>query len=199
MKLLPLEPFSSAGGAVDEVGEIESAEIEGHTLAASAGLRASGKSAGESRSTACAAGAGVGLGGRGIDVVGVEADLIVNLALLGIAEDVVRLGERLEFFLGGLVPGINVGVVLARELAKCLANVVGGGGLLHAEDFVIIFLGGCCHLESWRRLLAAHKRGRGRPRHIFEYLVQDFAPLFIFYHELHVFQFRLVHIDGDRP
>ena len=47
-KLLPLERFLAAGGVVDEVREIESAEIEGNTLAASAGLRAPGEAAGKS-------------------------------------------------------------------------------------------------------------------------------------------------------
>ena len=96
--------------------------------------RASGKAAGT-------AAASVGLRRRRIDVVGIEADLIVNLALLGIAENVVCLGERFKFLLGRLVPRINVRMVLAGQLAKRLTNVFGGGGLFHAEDFVIIFFG----------------------------------------------------------
>src|SRR5207237_10167356 len=37
-------------------------------------------------------------------------------------------------------------MIFARKLAECLADVLGGGGLFYAEDFVIVFLGGGCHL-----------------------------------------------------
>ena len=130
---------------VDQVRKIESAEIEGNALAAiwcSAAGEAAGKSAAR---TAAAARARVSLRGRGIDIVGVEADLIVDFAFLGIAENVVGFGKRLELLLGRLVPGIDVGMILARQLAERLADLVGRGRLLHAEDFVIVLFCGGCH------------------------------------------------------
>src|SRR5579862_3548915 len=126
-------------GAVDEVGKIESSKVEGDTLAA--GLLPSGKTGAPSGSSAS-----VSLRSRRINIVGVKADLVVDLALLGIAENFVSFGECLELFLGCFVAGIDVGMELAGELAEGLANVVCRGGLLYAEDFVIIFFGGCGHL-----------------------------------------------------
>ena len=87
-----------------------------------------------------AAAACVGLGRCRIDVVRVEAELIVNLALLGIAENVVGFRDNLELLLGRFVSGIHVGMVFARELAECLANLVRRGALLYPESPVIILL-----------------------------------------------------------
>ena len=109
------------------------------------------------------AGAGIRFRCRGIDVVGVKADLVVDFALLGIAENFVRLGERLELFFGRFVPRIDVGMVLARELAKRFTNIVSGGRLLHAENLVIIFLGCRCHSSPGAACLHAHKRGQDQP------------------------------------
>jgi len=50
--------------------------------------------------------------------------LVVNLALLGVAEDFVGFRERLEFFLADFVTGVDVGVVLAGELFESLADVL---------------------------------------------------------------------------
>src|SRR5439155_14128473 len=97
--------------------------------------------------------ASIGLGGCGIDVVRIKAKLVVNFALLGIAQNVVGFRERLEFFFGCFVSGIDVRVILARKLAKRLADVVHRGGLLYAEDFVIVFFGCGGHLEC-RRFIA---------------------------------------------
>jgi hypothetical protein len=49
---------------------------------------------------------------------------IVPLALVGIAEDVERCGDALEFFLGRRIPRIAVRMILLRELAISAANFV---------------------------------------------------------------------------
>ena len=95
--------------------------------------------------SAVAAGPGIGLGSGRVDVVGVEANLIVDLALLGITKNVVRFRKSLELLLRGLVPGIHVGVIFTRKFAECLADFVRRGGLLHAQNFVIFSFGGGCH------------------------------------------------------
>ena len=130
--------------AFREVVEVEAAEIEGNFLGV--GARAACVLCGTTKS-ACAktASAGIGFGCGGIDVVGVEAELIVDLALLGIAEDVVGLGDGLEFLFGRLVAGIHVGMIFARKFAEGLADVLRRGRLLHAEGGVVVLLGGCGH------------------------------------------------------
>ena len=92
-------------------------------------------------SARAAARARISLCGRRINVVGVKPDLVVNFAFLGIAEDVVGFGERFELLFGCLVPGVDVGMILARQLAERLADILRRGGFLHAENFVIVFLG----------------------------------------------------------
>ena len=103
-------------GIIDEIGKVESAEIE--VAASLIALRAAGESAESTGAGRTSAGVGFRCGG--IDVVGVEADLIVDLALLGIAEDFVGLGDGLEFLFRRFVAGIDVGVVFAASLRKAL-------------------------------------------------------------------------------
>src|SRR5690606_35738904 len=62
--------------------------------------------------------------------------LVVLLALLGIADDPVGLGDRLEPLLGLRVPGVGVGMVVTRELAVGLLDLVGRRVLADAEDLV---------------------------------------------------------------
>src|SRR5215475_3204973 len=69
--------------------------------------------------------AGICLGCSRINVVGVKPKLIVNLALLGIAENFVGFRKGLKLLLGGLVPGIDVRMVLAGELTKSFLDFVG--------------------------------------------------------------------------
>jgi len=52
---------------------------------------------------------GVGFRLRGIDLVAVVANLVVDLALLLVAEYVVGFGDFLELLLGAFVSGIYVG------------------------------------------------------------------------------------------
>ena len=70
---------------------------------------------------------------------------VVLLALVGIAEHVVGLGDLLEALLGLRVARVLVGVVLARELAVGLLDVVGRRLALDAEHLVVILGGG--HLD----------------------------------------------------
>ena len=53
-----------------------------------------------------------------------RAHLVVLLALLGVADDVVGLGDRLELVVLGGVAGVGVGVVGAGELAVGLLDLV---------------------------------------------------------------------------
>src|SRR5581483_8193346 len=132
--------------AFEQVGKIETTEIERDALRATLGSA--------SRKTSEPTGAGrtaasIGFGGRGIDVVRVEAELIVDLAFLGIAEDIVRLRDRFKLFFGGLIARIDVRVVLPRELAESFADLLLGGILFDAEGLVIIFFGGSRHTSYW--------------------------------------------------
>ncbi len=137
----------SSARAFGEVVEVEAAEVERHFLRV--GARSASAWARTTESTrAKASAAPVGLGRRGIDVVGVEPELVVNLPLLGIAEDVVGLRKRFELFLRSLVPGIHVGMILARKLAKRLADIVRGGSLLDPESRVIVFFFASCARHS---------------------------------------------------
>ena len=65
-----------------------------------------------------------------------RAERVVLLALLGFAEHVVGLLDLLEALLRGGVARIPIGVVLARELAIGLLELVGGGVLGNAECLV---------------------------------------------------------------
>ena len=58
-----------------------------------------------------------------LELVPVGAEQVVLLALLGVGQDGVRLVDVLEPLLGGLVAGVPVGMVLARELAEGLLDV----------------------------------------------------------------------------
>ncbi len=57
------------------------------------------------------------------NIVAVKAVLVIHLALFCIGKNVVRFLQLLEFFFGGFVAGIQVGMVLAREFAESSANV----------------------------------------------------------------------------
>ena len=63
---------------------------------------------------------------------------VVVLALLGIRQHVVCLGDLLEALLGLLVALIAVGVVLAGELAVRLLDLLVGGVLADPEDLVVV-------------------------------------------------------------
>src|SRR5205085_216676 len=74
----------------------------------------------------------------------VAAQLVVLLPLLGIAQHVVRFVDLLEALRGLRLVGVTVGMVLLREPAKRLLDLVRGRRLGHAENLIIVPLR--CHL-----------------------------------------------------
>src|SRR5207302_8539434 len=115
-----------------KIRKIEAAEIDGHALRATAGAESPGRAAKATRAKTSASGVGFGRGR--IDVVGIETELVVNLALLGIAKNVVGLGDFFEPLLRLFVTGIDVRMVLARQLAEGFADFLRRGVLLHAQN-----------------------------------------------------------------
>src|SRR5207249_3409448 len=70
----------------------------------------------------------------------IAPQLVVLLPLVRVAQDVVRLVDLLEAVGGLRIVGIAIGMVLLREAAKRLLDLVGGRRLGHAEDLVIVSL-----------------------------------------------------------
>ncbi|MPM37854.1 hypothetical protein SDC9_84473 [bioreactor metagenome] len=95
---------------------------------------------------------------RGLPLAAVEPEaapeqaalLVVLLALLGVRQDVVGLRDGLEPLRLVGVARVGVGVVLARQLAEGLLDVVLGGVLRDAQDLVVVLL---------EPVLRAHRRG----------------------------------------
>ena len=141
----PPEPLEllrpPAARAFEQIGKIKPAKID---VARPARLPSASRkpSAKIRRPPRLPAAARIGLRRSRIDVVGVKPKLVVNLPLLGIAENVVGLGKSLELFFRRLVARIDVRMILARKFAKRLADVVGRGGLLYAKNAVIVFIFG---------------------------------------------------------
>ena len=72
--------------------------------------------------------------------------LVVPRALVSVGQDFVGFPGLLEFFLGGLVAGVTVGVVLHGGLAVGLLYVVGAGVLADAQHLIVISF--CiCHTQ----------------------------------------------------
>src|ERR1700733_1030186 len=104
-------------GIAFEVGEVETFKIEGHFLRPGA--------AGRTRPSIAATSGSFSL--RGVDLVGVKAELIRDLALLLVAQDVVGLRDLLELLFRLLVAGVYIGVVFSRKFAEGFADVVRSG------------------------------------------------------------------------
>ena len=143
----------------------------------SAGLSSRREAAAES--SAWTAGPRISFGRSWIYVVGVETDLIVDLPLLGIAEHVVRFRDRLELLLRRFISGVDVRVILPRQLAKSFADVLGGGGFLYAQQLVIIFFGRRCHSLSEQAS------------------VHNFSLFLVFHYHFHVLEFGRVFVDRN--
>src|SRR5207248_8862124 len=114
----------------------------GHALGASAGAESAGRAAKAARAKASATRVGFGRGR--INVVGIKTELVVNLALLGIAKNVVGLGDFFEPLLRLLVTGIYIRMVLARQLAESLANLF-TGSIFFDSQYSVIILGSSWH------------------------------------------------------
>ncbi len=83
---------------------------------------------------------------------------VVLLALLGIAEHVVGLGDLLEARLRLLVVRVAVGVVLTRELAVGLLDLLGGRLLVDPERLVVV--GTRCHADPLGYAATTTRAGR---------------------------------------
>ena len=76
---------------------------------------------------------------------------VVALALIGVGEDRIGLGDLLEALLGvGLL--VHVGMELAGLLLESLADLLGGRALGHAEDRVIVLVVHRGHVAGLLRL-----------------------------------------------
>src|SRR5579863_2949457 len=91
---------------------------------------------------------------RGVNLVGVETKLVVDLALLLVAQHIVGLRDLLELLLRLLVVGIDVGMVFARSLAKGFPDLLRCRRLLDAQRRVIVFVCCCGHLIPSSALLS---------------------------------------------
>src|SRR5581483_3487203 len=76
---------------------------------------------------------------RVADMVAVGPVLVVNLALFGVRQHVVGFGDLLELLFSRLVARIHIGMILARQAAIRLADLIGRSTALDAEQVVIIF------------------------------------------------------------
>jgi len=66
------------------------------------------------------------------------AVLVIDLALLVVGQHLIGLGGFLEFFLGGLIAGIFVRMILDSEFPVSFLYFILGRGFGHAQNFVII-------------------------------------------------------------
>jgi hypothetical protein len=74
-------------------------------------------------------------------VLGIEPVLVVHCALLGVAQNIIGFLHVFKALLGGLVTGIEIGVVLARKFPIGFTDIVRGSLAVHPEGLVIIVLG----------------------------------------------------------
>src|SRR6185436_5504468 len=73
-------------------------------------------------------------------VLRIEAVLIVHLLLFLIAQDVVSFLDLFEAILGGLIAGVQVGVMLAGQAPVGFTDFVRSGLAAHPECLVVILL-----------------------------------------------------------
>src|SRR5260221_10334123 len=100
---------------------------------------------------------------RGAAIDGGMAEAVIGLALLGIAEHLVRFVDLLEAFLGALLL-VDIRTILARQLAKRLLDLFLVGVTCHTQNLVIVaFRCGHRHplypapLHSSRARASAHR------------------------------------------
>ena len=118
---------SGTGSGPARSAEIEPAEIEMNVFGGSAAIPAAGRRS--------ATGPG-----------DVETKLVVHLALLSVGKDFVGFLNLLEFFLGGFVARIQVGMIFSREFAISGANILHRSLAGDSEKIVVILFSGGCHV-----------------------------------------------------
>ena len=74
--------------------------------------------------------------GLGCPGFGIEADLIIHLLLLGIAEYIICFLYLLEPLFGGFVARIQIGVVLARKVPVRFSDFLRAGAAFHPECLI---------------------------------------------------------------
>src|SRR5207253_10855604 len=133
---------AGARARAGKIRKIEAAEIKRHALGATPGAESAGRAAKAARAKASAARIGFGRGR--IDVVGIKTELVVNLALLGIAKNIVGFGDFFEALLCLLVTGIYIRMMLARQLAEGFADFF-TGSIFFDSQYPVIILGSSWH------------------------------------------------------
>src|ERR1700733_2975449 len=71
----------------------------------------------------------------------VEAELVVDLALLGVGKNVIGFLDLLEFLFRGFVDRLQLWAILAGKLTVCLTNLLERRLSRNAAEFVIILFG----------------------------------------------------------
>src|SRR5882762_10249838 len=87
----------------------------------------------------------------------VLAVLIIEFAILGFGKYVISFLQLLELFFRRLIPGIQVGMKLARQFSISLLDLIVSGAPLNPEHLVVIFC-----LGSHCRFIGAVARPSGR-------------------------------------
>jgi hypothetical protein len=133
--LHPLDATAAPGGAVPEEVAEDVSEVEPlHVGRATAPGEA--RAAAPVRRGIAVRPVGLGLLRVEAHLCGVLAEFVVQLALVGIGEDLEGSAHLLELLLGGLVAGVHVRVVLARQLPVRLFDLVLAGAAGDAEQLV---------------------------------------------------------------
>src|SRR5207237_3194106 len=136
-----------ATASFEQVGKVEPPEVKRNALrlpgAAGTLASATGKAPEAAGAKACVSGTPasprISLGRGRVNVVGVIAELIVDFPLLGIAQDVIGLGDLLELLFGRFVARVDVGMIFPGQLPERLADLIFRGVPLDPESRVIIF------------------------------------------------------------
>ena len=81
-----------------------------------------------------------GIAAEVLALLPVGAKLVIHLPLFIVFENFVGLVYFLELFLGVLVAGVEVRVILARKLFESFGNLVFGGFAPHTQYLVIVFI-----------------------------------------------------------
>ena len=93
-----------------------------------------------------------------------EAVLVVPGLFIGVGQNLIRLVDLLELFLGGLVAGVLIGVVFHGQLAVGLFDLGVGRVFLDAQHLVIISFVLICHTISPQiRWVTADRGGHAAP------------------------------------